>query len=90
MGGSLDSIVQDPYAVSLSESNPTFPRHARLNGRVLPCPGDEPPASARSADRAIDAALRSVPLPDGLLTRLCMLVRAMSDEPADRLDYLGC
>jgi hypothetical protein len=44
----------------------------------------------QSADGAIDAALRSVPLPDGLLTRLGMLVYSMPDEAADRMDYLGC
>ncbi len=46
--------------------------------------------STGSADRAIDSALRSVPLPDGLMTRLGMLVYGMSDEAADSVDYLGC
>jgi hypothetical protein len=47
-------------------------------------------SSTQSADRAVDAALRSVPLPDGLLTRLGMLVYTMPDEAADHVDYLGC
>ena len=37
----------------------------------------------QSADRAIDAALRSVPLPDGLLRRLGIMVSGMSDEVSD-------
>ena len=42
------------------------------------------------ADDAIDAALRCVPLPDGLLTRLNRLVRILPDESADHVDWLGC
>jgi hypothetical protein len=45
---------------------------------------------SQSADRAIDAALKSVPLPDGLLNRLGLMVSTMSDEVSDRVDYLGC
>jgi hypothetical protein len=48
------------------------------------------PSPSHSADLAIDATLRSVPLPDGLMTRLGKLVYTMSDEPADQVDYLGC
>jgi hypothetical protein len=44
----------------------------------------------QAVDRAVDAALRSVPIPDGMLTRLGLLVLTMSDEQADRVDYLGC
>ncbi len=44
----------------------------------------------QSNDRAIDAALKSVPLPEGLLNRLGLLVGAMSDEVSDPVDYLGC
>jgi hypothetical protein len=44
----------------------------------------------QSADRTIDAALRNVPLPDGMLNRLKRLVYTMSDEAADQVDYLGC
>jgi hypothetical protein len=42
------------------------------------------------ADAAIDRALRDVPLPDGLFTRLGDLVYSVSDTPVDRLDWLGC
>jgi len=41
-------------------------------------------------DDAIDTALRCVPLPDGLLTRLDAFVRVMPDESADQVDWLGC
>jgi len=45
---------------------------------------------ARTIDRAIDSALRGVPLPDGLMSRLGRLLRTMPDEAADQVDYLGC
>ncbi len=51
---------------------------------------DRWPPSLLKADRTIDSALRSVPLPAGLLTRLSMLVYTMPDEAADQVDYLGC
>jgi len=48
------------------------------------------PHPANAADRAIDSALRSVPLPEGLMTRLGKLVYAMPDEATDQVDCLGC
>ncbi len=56
---------------------------------VFPFVGRRPPSDS-SADRAIDSALRSVPLPAGLITRLGMLVDAMADESTGPADYLGC
>lgn len=44
----------------------------------------------QSLDTTVDAALRSVPLPDGMLTRLQRLAFTMPDEAAGRMDYLGC
>lgn len=44
----------------------------------------------QAADRNIDTALRNVPLPDGMLSRLSRLVYTVSDEAADQVDYLGC
>ena len=44
----------------------------------------------QSTDGSIDAALRSVPLPDGMLSRLGKLVYTVSDEATDHVDYLGC
>ena len=43
-----------------------------------------------TADRAIDAALKCVPLPDGLLSRLGLMVSTMPEELSDPVDYLGC
>jgi hypothetical protein len=42
------------------------------------------------ADSAIDVALRMVPLPDGLLTRLAMIAQTIPDDAPDRVDWLGC
>lgn len=44
----------------------------------------------QSTDNSIDAALRSVPLPDGFLSRLGKLAYTVSDEAIDSVDYLGC
>jgi hypothetical protein len=53
-------------------------------------PDDPACPSLPISDRAIDVALRSVPLPQGLMTRLGRLVYTMSDDRTDQLDYLGC
>jgi hypothetical protein len=47
-------------------------------------------APPTSADAALDAALSSVSLPDGLLARLNVLVAVMPDEVTDHADWLGC
>jgi hypothetical protein len=44
----------------------------------------------QSMDNAVDAALRSVPLPDGMLNRLKKMAFTMPDEAAGQMDYLGC
>jgi hypothetical protein len=46
--------------------------------------------SVRTVDCAIDSALRSVPLPNGMMTRLANLLCTMPDDAADHMDYLGC
>jgi hypothetical protein len=51
--------------------------------------GSFPPFS-QAVDCAIDTALRTVPLPDGLLTRLSRLIYAMPDDAPDQVDWLGC
>lgn len=51
---------------------------------------DGPEKPAHTTDRAIDSALRSVPLPSGLMTRLGKLAYTLSDETADQVDWLGC
>jgi hypothetical protein len=44
----------------------------------------------QSADRTIDAALKSVPLPEGLMSRLGRLASTIPEEVSDSVDYLGC
>lgn len=61
------------------------PRHDSTNGALR-----DSTSHVQSADKSIDAALRSVPLPDGLLTRLDKFVLSMSDGATDSVDYLGC
>ena len=38
----------------------------------------------------MDAALRRISLPDGMLARLNLLVAVMPDEVTDHADWLGC
>jgi hypothetical protein len=56
----------------------------------LPLPLDSGLPFVQSADGAIDAALRSVPLPDGFNRRLTLLLGSMTDEVSGSVDYLGC
>jgi hypothetical protein len=46
--------------------------------------------SPHAADSAIDEALRSVPLPQGLMTRLGLIAYTIQDDAADKVDWLGC
>jgi hypothetical protein len=46
--------------------------------------------SPHAADSAIDEALRRVPLPQGLLTRLGLIAYTAPDDAADSVDWLGC
>jgi len=46
--------------------------------------------TGQTPDSALDAALRSVPLPQGLLTRLSLLAYTIPEEAADPVDWLGC
>ncbi len=44
----------------------------------------------QSSDSAVDLALRSVPLPDGMLNRLKRMALTMPDDSTGHVDYLGC
>jgi hypothetical protein len=46
--------------------------------------------SPHAVDSAIDEALRSVPLPQGLMTRLGLIAYTAPDDAADKVDWLGC
>ena len=76
--------------MSFSDLKPSAGGDAHLHGFAPLYFGGESRVSVQAADRAVDAALRSVTIPDGMLTRLGLLVFTMSDDAADRVDYLGC
>jgi len=76
--------------MSISDLKSSAGGDAHLHGFALPHSGEETRAAIQAVDRAVDAALRSVPIPEGMLTRLGLLVFAISDEQAGRFDYLGC
>jgi hypothetical protein len=71
-------------------SKSVFDPFAFPPGDAVPPVTGEPAQQRATADLTIDLALRSVPLPDGLMTRLGKLVYAMSDESSDQVDWLGC
>lgn len=71
-------------------SNPISNHFAFVEGDSLSRALGEDAAADPVTDRAINDALRNVPLPAGLMTRLGMLVYNVSDETADQVDYLGC
>lgn len=71
-------------------SNPLFDSAALSDGDTsLPFAGEALQGSDVS-DYAIDAALRGISLPEGMLTRLGKLAFAEPDETLDQMDYLGC
>jgi hypothetical protein len=72
------------------DSNSAFNRCEFV--RELPASNvnDPRPTSSPASDQAIDSALRSVPLPDGLLTRLGKLIYALADGTADPANCLRC
>jgi hypothetical protein len=76
--------------MSYLHSGSAFDRHEFVHELETSRNQEQPMRSAGAADRALDAALRSVPLPDGLITRLGMFVYTMPDETADQVDCLGC
>jgi hypothetical protein len=57
---------------------------------AAPLPLERSRPAGHTTDSALDAALRSVPLPQGLLTRLSLLAYTVPDDAADRVDWLGC
>jgi hypothetical protein len=80
----LSLIMSYPYSGSRSDRYECH--YVRPDSRNR----DRAAKASQTADRDIDVALRTVPLPSGLMTRLGRLVYTMSDEAADRVDYLGC
>jgi hypothetical protein len=76
--------------MSYSHSSSAFDQRELIHDPSALGRNDQSSKPRHAADRAIDAALRSVPLPDGLMMRLRKLVYAMPDETADQVDCLGC
>jgi hypothetical protein len=71
------------------DSKPVFDR--------LPFTSGDAPFSVTSesghrsaSEHAMDTALRNVPLPEGMMTRLAKLAHSLPDDSADQVDYLGC
>ena len=61
-----------------------------VNGEATVPLAGEPAQQRIAADHALDSALRNVPLPEGMMSRLEKLVCALPDESADQVDWLSC
>ena len=62
-----------------------------LTGGDMPFSVTNEPGHHRIAsEHAMDSALRNVPLPEGMMTRLAELAQSLPNESADQVDYLGC
>jgi hypothetical protein len=90
VGGSPDSKGSRFAIMSYSRSKPIAFGDSISNSTDSLAGLDSSLPFVQAADRAIEAALRSVPLPEGLLNRLKLMVHRMSDEKSDSVDYLGC
>jgi hypothetical protein len=77
-------------AMNYLYTKPVFDALAFLQGDAAPPASGELAEQRAAADLTLDAALRNVPLPDGLMTRLGKLAHSMPDENADQVDWLGC
>ena len=93
MGGSLRSVHVlgfDCNVVPSLGAGPLQPLPYRTANRRMAARFKQRFRTCIRADTAIDAALCSVPLPDGLLLRLDKFVYAMTDETNGSVDWLGC
>ena len=92
MGGSHDSVVQGFTQMLHFYSRPLFggDRFTDPDDLLPPVGGFAPVGAGESPDRAIDTALRNVPLPEGLMVRMTMLAVTLPDDATDQVDYLGC
>jgi hypothetical protein len=78
------------FSMSQSISGRRADRERRPSSNTADYSAEFVERSQPHSDSAIDAALRSVPLPEGLLTRLGTLAYTFSEESADKHDWLGC
>jgi hypothetical protein len=86
VGGSRDSVVQGFTRMLYFYSRPMFGGDRFLDSDdLLPPVGGFPSVGAgESPDRAIDSALRNVPLPQGLMVRMSMLAVMLADDATDQ------
>ena len=87
MGGSRDSVVQGFTLMLHFYSMPMFGGDRFTDSDdLLPLMGGFPPVGAgESPDRAIDSAIRNVPLPEGLMVRMSMLAVTLPDDATDQV-----
>ena len=87
MGGSRDSVVQGFTQMLHFYSRPMFggDRFTDSDDLLPPVGGFAPAGAGESPDRAIDSALRNVPLPDGLLVRMSVLAVTLPDDATDQV-----
>ena len=87
MGGSRDSVDQGFTRMLYFYSRPMFggDRFTDSDDLLPPMGGFTPSGKSQSPDRAVDTALRSVPLPDGLMVRLAMLAVTLPDDATDQV-----
>jgi hypothetical protein len=87
VGGSHDSVVQGFTQMLHFYSRPLFggDRFTDSDGLLPPVAGFPPVGAGESPDRAIDSALRNVPLPQGLMVRMTMLAVTLPDDATDQV-----
>lgn len=90
MGGSLRFTFWDLIAMSYSPGESVHSKLyvSRVEATVEKSTSSLPPD--KPIDTVLDATLRNVPLPLGLLTRLDTFVGEMTDSASDPFDWLGC
>ena len=87
MGGSRDSVVQGFTQMLHFYSRPLFggDRFTDSDDLLPPLCGFPAVGAGESPDRAIDTALRNVPLPQGMMVRMAMLAVTLPDESTDQV-----
>ena len=87
MGGSRDSVVQGFTQMLHFYSRPLFggDRFTDSDDLLPPVAGFPAVGAGESPDRAIDSALRNVPLPEGLMVRMTMLAVTLPDDATDQV-----
>ena len=87
MGGSRGSVVQGFTQMLHFYSRPLFggDRFTDSDDLLPPVPGFPAVGAGESPDRAVDIALRNVPLPEGLMVRMAMLAVTLPDDATDHV-----